>query len=180
VVLDARSPVLWGLSDHVLDAEDVPSDLELADALHALRDAGAAWDDLLAPSPEALAAHTPADGGEALVELVLEAFDRSERRSATGWRQLALTACAIAELRTGASEEHNVRGATFPGRPYWARSFSNIYWLLLVFEGPYSELHVEAALLHLLPVVEQLVAALPPFDPPPSKAKVMRFPRPHR
>ena len=40
--------------------------------------------------------------------------------------------------------------------------------LLAVFEGAFSELSVEAGLLHALPAIEQLVLALPPLDPEPA------------
>jgi hypothetical protein len=175
VVLDARSPVLWGLSERVLEDEDVPFSLDLADAAGVLRELGTGWDEILAPSRATLAGYAHGKGTEA-VEILLEAARGVEDRTPTALRQLVLTACAIAALRDDESgEEPNRRAAVVPGRPFWARSFASIYWLLLIFDGPYSELHAEAALLHLLPTVEQLVTALPPLEPPPTKARVMRF-----
>lgn len=175
VVLDARSPVFWGLSERVLEGEDVPFALDLAEAAGVLCDLGAGWDQVLAPNRATLANYAHGKGTTA-VELLLEAASGVEERTPTALRQLVLTACAVAALRDEDSgEEPNRRGAVVPGRPFWARSFASIYWLLLIFDGPYSELHAEAALLHLLPTVEQLVTALPPLEPPPTKARVVRF-----
>jgi hypothetical protein len=177
VVLDARSPVLWGVSERVLESEDVPFALELARAVSALRRLDVGWDELLAPSRDALARHAHGTGARD-VDVLLEAARSVHERTPTALRQLVLTACAVEALREpGAGDDVNRRGAVVPGRPFWARSFASIYWLLLIFDGPYSELHAEAALVHLLPTVEQFVMALPPLEPPPTKARVMRFPK---
>jgi hypothetical protein len=58
-----------------------------------------------------------------------------------------------------------------------ARSFANIYLLAVVFDADFSELHVESAIVHALPAVEQLLFALPPVDPPPKGARVLSFPK---
>ena len=50
---------------------------------------------------------------------------------------------------------------------YFARGFANIYLLVVVFEGAFSELYVESAVVHALPAIEQLLLALPPLDPGP-------------
>ena len=50
---------------------------------------------------------------------------------------------------------------------YFARGFANIYLLLIVFEGAFSELPVESAVVHALPSIEHLLLALPPLDPDP-------------
>jgi hypothetical protein len=59
-----------------------------------------------------------------------------------------------------------------------ARSFAAIYVLVVVFPGPFDELRAKHAVSHSLPVIESLVLALPPRDPPPSTAgaKAMRGP----
>lgn len=64
------------------------------------------------------------------------------------------------------------------GFGYLARSFASIYRAVLVFEGPFSELHVDAAILHALPGLERLVLALPPVDPGPSGGRVLALVRP--
>jgi len=58
-----------------------------------------------------------------------------------------------------------VRGGPHAPEPRVVRKFAGIYELLLVFSGPYSELHAEGAILKMLPLIERLVTALPPRDP---------------
>lgn len=59
-----------------------------------------------------------------------------------------------------------------PSEPIFVRRFAGIYELVLVFAGPYSELHAEAAVLRALPLIERLVTSLPPRDPVATGAKV--------
>ena len=61
-----------------------------------------------------------------------------------------------------------------PPEDLWmlVRPFANIYRLVLLFDGPPSALHVEAALLKMLPHIERLVLGLPPRDPVSRGAKV--------
>jgi hypothetical protein len=49
-----------------------------------------------------------------------------------------------------------------------ARSFAGIYVLVVVFEGPFDEIRAKHAVSQALPIIESLVLALPPRDPPPS------------
>lgn len=70
---------------------------------------------------------------------------------------------ALAAVRTKAS----------PPEPIFARRFAGIYELVLVYAGPYSELHAEAAVVRALPLIERLVTSLPPRDPVATGAKVM-------
>lgn len=60
------------------------------------------------------------------------------------------------------------------------RRVTGIYWLLICFAHGWSELHAEAALRDMGPAIERLVLALPPFDPPPRGARVLRLPSPLR
>jgi hypothetical protein len=81
---------------------------------------------------------------------------------------------AVAALRDDRSISSGRKGR--PGRhieragdvPFVAHSFAGIYWLLLVFDGPFDELRAERAMLEALPRVERLVMALPPMDPSPQ------------
>jgi hypothetical protein len=65
-----------------------------------------------------------------------------------------------------------VRTKSSPPEPTLVRRFAGIYELVLVFSGPYSELHAEAAVLRALPLIERLVTSLPPRDPVSAGAKV--------
>jgi hypothetical protein len=53
-----------------------------------------------------------------------------------------------------------------------ARSFAAIYVIILIFEGPFEELLAKRAMTQALPIIERLVAALPPLDPEPPTAGV--------
>jgi hypothetical protein len=57
-----------------------------------------------------------------------------------------------------------------------ARPFAGLYVLGLVCQGAISEPVAVGALLHALPLIERLVLALPPVDPSPGGAKIMRMP----
>ena len=59
-----------------------------------------------------------------------------------------------------------------------ARSFAGIYVLVVVFQGPFDELKAKHAVSQALPVIESLVLALPPRDPPPSIAGARAARRP--
>jgi hypothetical protein len=50
----------------------------------------------------------------------------------------------------------------------FARGFADIYLLVLVFDGPFDELAVERLTKGLLPRIEELVLALPDYDPDPD------------
>jgi hypothetical protein len=65
-----------------------------------------------------------------------------------------------------------VRNKVAAADPVLVRRFAGIYELVLVFSGPYSELHAEAAVLRALPLIERLVTSLPPRDPVSAGAKV--------
>lgn len=56
-------------------------------------------------------------------------------------------------------------GASAPEVHAVVRPFANIYRVVLVFEGPFSELHAEAALIRAMPVIERMVLSLPPRNP---------------
>gem|GEM_PF-2296002 len=57
-----------------------------------------------------------------------------------------------------------------------ARSFASIYVLVVVFHGTIDELRAKSAISQALPLIESLVVALPPREPPPSidGAKALR------
>jgi hypothetical protein len=79
---------------------------------------------------------------------------------------------AHAELSVG----HTSRLSMMNGVECLARPFSSIYVLALLFEGPVSEPVAIGAMVHALPVIEKLVLALPPSEPPRGGAKIVRMP----
>jgi hypothetical protein len=88
----------------------------------------------------------------------------------------------VSELRSERAEElrsahgHVVRLTLADGAECLARTFAGIYVLSLAFRGALSEPVAVGALLHAAEVVERLVLALPPIEPPPG-GKVIRLPR---
>ena len=58
-----------------------------------------------------------------------------------------------------------------------ARDFAGIYHVILVYDGPFSELAAAGVMRRALPTIEKLVLALPPIDPSPKGARVLPFRR---
>jgi hypothetical protein len=94
-----------------------------------------------------------------------------------------LQARAFASVRR-AWKEHRSDESSFrslshgEGLGYFARSFAGIYILVAYFPGAFSELRVEGAALHALPLIERHVLGLPPVDPNPPGGKVVKLPIP--
>jgi hypothetical protein len=187
LVIDYQSPVFWGFSEPRFNDESVEEALEWA-----------SWEEELQKSELSL---------EALAGVAKEGLEELLNRRVTtpSERQLALRLWArlqeleptprhtrIALYRAASNLRARADGQAGPpsgvfrdlvrneGFGYVARSFASIYVAAIVFDRKYSELHAEAALLHALPVVERLVLALPPVEPPPKGGRVVKFPVPSR
>jgi hypothetical protein len=176
VVVDERSPVIWGSSivpRSVVDADVAAwvsaaaqsaarGGLDLAELM-----SGAGVDERIA----ALPAEDQARLHRALVRL--ESLAHLETAAAR--RLFVLTMRAIAAARRGPAD---ARVAASPADPlgWLARGFAGIYRLVLVFDGSYSELHADAAMIRALPVIERIVTGLPPVDPPKGGQVVRLFP----
>ena len=91
-------------------------------------------------------------------------------------RSWVFAARAIAAVRRRRSEDDPLPRETVRsnGFGYIVRPFATIYMMLLVFEGDFSELHAEGAVVHALPHIEHLVLAIPPLDTPPG-GKALRL-----
>jgi len=147
-----------------LDVEPVFAGESMAAFFQHLDDGGdtRTYDDVMAAIPEAARA----------------AREDRARRARAGWARTMLTRRALAEVRALPELEAlrkggHVRHQTAePGFGCVARSFAAIYVLILVFEGPFDELLVKRAVAQALPIIERLVAALPPVEPPPPTAGV--------
>ena len=99
---------------------------------------------------------------------------------ATRWRNEIRNSRAIgaarAECRGGRAPDRVVHHDG--GFGVLARGLAQVYLVAVIFDGPFSELHAEGAIVRALPLIERLVLALPPVEPPPAKAKVIALPRP--
>ncbi len=181
LVVDLRSPVIWGSSEPHDRSEDVDAAIDLARAGELARSRRLDLA-LLAglEAGEADAVLTEARVDEEDRRRLRRALERLVARPLRARRVRLLEVRALANVR--AEAELAEGGSTFrrlvhqADLGYFARSFASIYVLLLVFEGPFSELHVEGAALHALPVIERHVLALPPVDPPPRGGKLLTLP----
>jgi hypothetical protein len=138
LVIDARSPVVWGDADPSLVGPPRASVIDLQEAMRA-RGEGR-------PS-----APPPADD------------DPVGPLRARAMREVRALPPA-AQLHKGATLHHVERAEGFG---YLARSFAGIYVLVLVYDALFDELRAERAVAQSLPAIERLVLALPPLDPKP-------------
>jgi hypothetical protein len=160
--------VLWGSSDPQRLADDVNTLVQTGDALRAVLEAGAALDAICALEPDEVAARlrelgvATAHAGPLARVLA--------QRDETALRHHLLTCLAVARARNGARPVHESTRVTHHETQFgfFVRGFANIYLLVVVFEGAFSELSVESAVVHALPGIEHLLLAMPPLDPGPS------------
>lgn len=168
LVIDDASPEIWGASDHALT--HVSSD----DALLTARlDARLFELDLSLPG----LVGQPERAREALEAAGISPHDRDSLL-----RQLRAVEDIEAHVPAGRwlRVAHAIAGARGLGGTHLGlsevrahvRAFAGIYRAILVYEGPFSELHAEGALVRALPVIEKLVTSLPPRDPASGGAKV--------
>ena len=187
LVIDFQSPVVWGQSEPRHGGESVTAAREITKLVVVASREGL--------DIESLCESTDDEARHKIGESDLAESERSSlRHEVARLRALAvnrrrselLAYRAIAALRERPSLENPPPSGHFrqvcheAGFGYLARSFASIYILLLVFDENYSELHAEAALLHALPVIERLVLALPPIEPPPKGGRVVKLPVPGR
>ncbi|HKU40843.1 MAG TPA: hypothetical protein VJR89_21930 [Polyangiales bacterium] len=175
VVIDGNSPVLWGSSEPGHELVNVDDLARIGAALAVARDRGLTLDQLAVQDADALIQVLRKRGIErAHEELLSMLVTRGSDESSA--RHRLLTTLAIASVRQKMHRGEHVRSVHHePQFGYIARGFANIYQIIAVFEGAFSELHVESAILHVLPGIEELLFALPPVDPPPSKGQVIRL-----
>jgi len=174
VVIDG-SPVLWGSSAAQREVVNVDDWARIGNALTQARDRGITIDQLTLRDADALLAALRSRGVNRAAEDVLE-FLVARDQEEIAMRHRLLTVLAIAAVRSKAHRGEHTRSVHHePQYGYIARGFANIYQIVVVFSGPFSELHVESAILHAMPMIEELLFALPPVDPPPSKGQVIRL-----
>ncbi len=160
VVIDADSPVVWG-SATVPARPRARNDLILRELsqreLVSVPDGESGpLQDVVAPDESSPAlAGTPEEAG------VTDADPEVTRRAVEALRKNP----DLAGLHKGRHLRHVEREAD---SYYLAMSFSGIYVLCMVFDGPFDELRAERAAHDALPRVERLVEALPPLDPEPQ------------
>jgi hypothetical protein len=175
VVIDGNSPVLWGSSAGQREFINVDELARVGAALSIARDRGVTIDQLTLRDADALLGVLRGRGLERASDEML-AFLVARDEDELAVRHRLLTALAIAAVRLRMHRGEHARSVHHEAQyGYIARGLANIYQIVVVFSGPFSELHVESAILHAMPMIEELLFALPPVDPPPSQGQVIRL-----
>ncbi len=149
LVIDGRSPVVWGDVDPDHVGTPRASVIDLREAMKARAE------------------------GRPSVPPPAEADPVGPLRARALREVRALPAAA--QLHKGAHLHHV---EWIEGFGYLARSFAGIYVLVLVFGARFDELGAERAVANALPAIERLVLALPPLDPQPMGGAVAMRRRP--
>ena len=185
-IIDRSSPVVWASSQLSRnEEEDVDLLVEAADADARAREAGVDLAHVLSldlgPAETYLSdAGVEQSVADATLRTARNLRSLAPTRNEKQWRSHLLLARAVAATRRAPNDEHRVADQR-EGFGLLARTLADIYWVTLAFDGPFSELHAEAATVHAHHYLERLLAALPPRDPGPGggkprAAKVVRFP----
>jgi hypothetical protein len=166
LVIDHASPEIWGSSEGRDRLAGVDDALLFAKVAASLEPVSLSIDEALALEDAELRKRL-ADSGLGAAEVA--ALSRGvgdvaelEMRGLSPQKVRAARAIAAARERADGAWPH-----------VFVRAFATIYRLVLVFDGPFSELHAEGAVIRALPIIERLVTSLPPRDPVASGANVV-------
>lgn len=200
IVIDARSPVVWGAAlSPQSEGDDRPEGAEVLAAgdaaIHAsgseaqARPGGAGGGLSLIPGEGVVAAEDKSDKAPAervgapaaperrapLLRIVRAPRDGGLREEAEDSvsDQAIRAVRALPEMATLHKGGHVHASESRPDLGFVARSFAAIYVLILAFRGSFEELRAKRAILHALPHIERLVLALPPQDPAPVMGGVV-------
>ncbi len=180
-VVDEQSPIIWGASLPREQLDELEDYFETGRAFAILAARGHdLWDTLSLEESDlntllrTFSAREQADL-RAVVERLRRRHSEPERYP---WRTDLLIARALTEtsrhIKTDNNNVRYVERQTNYG--CLARAFASIYRVVLVFDHSFSELHAEGALVRALPRLERMVLSLPPIEPPPRGAKVVKLP----
>jgi hypothetical protein len=193
-VIDAHSPMVWGIGGLEMPPEDASDILPALTTLprHEPSDQEgepSTNDTLPQPARISLVEERSRDRDDGVTELDAPASGSNGASGHDGAQlHLApeddaededLVARAITAVRALPAIETLPRGGHLqelvsdPDFGFFARSFAGIYVLVLVFDGPVDELVARRAVVHALPTIEQLVLSLPPVDPPDAGGEQM-------
>jgi hypothetical protein len=175
VVIDEDSPVMWGTSESPAGAEDVETAMWIGELAESASAAGLDLVELVQLGSEDLrervAGVEPRKLRERLLRKLPFVRELGPHRDAEGWFAHFATCRAIAAVRR-APENHE---AIEDDLGWLARDFGGIYHVILVYDGPFSEIGAAGVMLRGLPAIEKLVLSLPPIDPSPKGARVLQF-----
>jgi hypothetical protein len=169
LIIDEQSPIVWGSSAPDALPPDIATATSIAQTANALERAGLDLASLLLrPSAETeaalgLSSLSPAEK-RGVLGVIAGLAEAGTMNDEAEWRRDILVARAIAMTR----RQRDISLVREPTLGILARSFSNIYRIVLVFDGRFSPLQAEAAVIQALPLIESLVERLPPIDPTPG------------
>jgi hypothetical protein len=182
VVIDTRSPVLWGSSHSGLAiGSDVDHMCRAGSAVELALDSHS-WQQVCELGArgvsDALRSESNDDSHtEAAARLAAVASGLAEE---SDWEREARLAAAVAQVRRKTPGHETAvavgrlieRGEAFG---YLAHPAADVYWLVVVLDGAFSEIAVEGAVRKAEPRIQRLIETLPPVDPPPKGGKVVRL-----
>lgn len=193
VIIDAKSPIIWGASEAPSNTDDTPVDPPIHDAFVRAKEIGISWHDVLARPPGApVPERRPSKAAPETARILrlvppidewagLTPSDRDILAPRTELARHAITRvrshAVLPQLHRG---EHLHEAVVEDSFAYIARSFATIYVLILVFPGPFDELGAERAVNRSLPIIERLVVSLPPDDTPETRTGAVVALRPRR
>lgn len=178
VVIDEDSPMLWGSSELPLGTEDVEAAMwmaELADSAAAVDLDLSAMVELVQLGDEDLRRRLEGLEPRKLRERLLRKLpvikQLGPHRDADGWKAHFLMCRAIAAVRRAPERHESIEDDL----GWLARDFGGIYHVILVYDGPFSEIGAARMMQRAMPAIEKLVLSLPPVDPTPKSARVLQF-----
>lgn len=178
VVIDEDSPVMWGSSESPPGPEDAETAMWIGELLESAVMVGLDMQtmvELVQLEPDQLrtrlATLEPRKLRERLLRKLPLIRELGSHRDAESWAAHFATCRAVAAVRR-APENHE---AMEDDLGWLARDFAGIYHVILVYDGPFSELGAARVMLRALPAIETLVLSLPPVDPTPQGARVLQF-----
>ncbi|HLT37981.1 MAG TPA: hypothetical protein VK034_16965, partial [Enhygromyxa sp.] len=175
VVIDEDSPVLWGSSEIPPGLEDVETAMWIGELADSVAAAGLDPVELVELGSDQLrervAGLEPRKLRERLIRKLPQIHELGSHRDAEGWRAHFATCRAIAAVRRAPERHESIEDDL----GWLARDFGGIYHVILVYDGPFSELGAARVMLRALPAIEHLVLSLPPIDPTPKGARVLQF-----
>ncbi|MEM7448677.1 MAG: hypothetical protein AAF355_10580 [Myxococcota bacterium] len=180
VVIDHRSPVIWGSSNPTHARMDVDAFSRLSDAASAASSVEIDLAHVLdAGGPEeTLWAEVPAELAHSLKRQIVQLLEEAPERDVVQWSREIACAHAIARVRRTEKERaQSVRQEVISNAQVhcFVRAFANIYRLILAFEGSFSQLNAEGAVIQAMPLIERLVTSLPPRDPGPKGGRMLNL-----
>lgn len=192
LVIDAKSPIIWGASEAPTNSDDAPIDAQIHQAFTHLHALGISWRKALAQPHAPQGERKPSTKsaspkrGLRLVPPIDEFAGLTPPERAVIAPCAEQTRRAIARLRAHPilpqlhRGEHLHEAIVDPSVAYLARSFASIYILVLVFPGAFDELGAERAIVRALPIIERLVISLPPDNTPEYRQGAVVSLRPRR